>query len=295
MTYNSGLYVLETLESIKSQSCLDFELIITDDCSTDNTVKLCRNWIDRYSNLPFKVTLLTADVNKGIPANCNKAIMKAEGKWIKIIAGDDLLNSDCLAHLKNAKLTEDQKIIVGRFIPFYLEIGKKIYCSRLPTEKQLKFFNFDAAKQHRLLLTESFNFSPAAFIRRDLFQEGLFNERYRFLEDLPFWIRSSKNGHKLYLLNEDVMYYRTQHESMVFSGETFYNKRFMDGLYTFREEVVYREVPKTNIIFYQAELMERINYWVITNIFKNKKTKLSVLVSKVLLFPTIKRLKNIIK
>ncbi len=44
-TYNSSKYVLETLESAKEQTYQNVELIVSDDCSTDNTVELCRKWI----------------------------------------------------------------------------------------------------------------------------------------------------------------------------------------------------------------------------------------------------------
>ena len=45
VTYNSSEFIVETLESIKSQTYHNIELIISDDCSTDTTVELCSNWI----------------------------------------------------------------------------------------------------------------------------------------------------------------------------------------------------------------------------------------------------------
>ena len=44
-TYNSSKYVLETLESIKNQTYPHLSLIITDDCSTDDTVDICKKWV----------------------------------------------------------------------------------------------------------------------------------------------------------------------------------------------------------------------------------------------------------
>jgi alpha-1,3-rhamnosyltransferase len=46
ITYNSSDYVLETLESAKDQTYKNIELIISDDCSTDNTVEICKNWLE---------------------------------------------------------------------------------------------------------------------------------------------------------------------------------------------------------------------------------------------------------
>lgn len=51
ITYNSAKYVLETLESIRVQSYQNIELIISDDCSKDNTIDICRNWIGKMKNV----------------------------------------------------------------------------------------------------------------------------------------------------------------------------------------------------------------------------------------------------
>lgn len=45
ITYNSSKYVLETLNSVAAQTYDNIELIISDDCSVDNTVEICRNWL----------------------------------------------------------------------------------------------------------------------------------------------------------------------------------------------------------------------------------------------------------
>ena len=68
IAYNSEKYILETLDSVKEQTYDNIELVISDDCSTDNTVKICRHWASqnaqRFSNIQiiqcnFKVTIIT--------------------------------------------------------------------------------------------------------------------------------------------------------------------------------------------------------------------------------------------
>jgi len=49
LTHNSTKYVIETLNSAKSQTYEDIELIVTDDFSTDNTVEICRQWMHEYN------------------------------------------------------------------------------------------------------------------------------------------------------------------------------------------------------------------------------------------------------
>jgi alpha-1,3-rhamnosyltransferase len=96
VTYNSSEYVIETLESAKKQSYRNIELIITDDCSPDNTVEICRDWIEQNKERFVNAELISVEKNTGIAANCNRGIAKTKGEWIKLIAGDDLLCESCI-------------------------------------------------------------------------------------------------------------------------------------------------------------------------------------------------------
>jgi glycosyltransferase involved in cell wall biosynthesis len=84
--------VLETLESAKAQSHTNLELIVSDDHSTDNTVEICRRWIENNKERFVRAELIISEKNSGIPANCNRGVKAARGEWVKLIAGDDLVS-----------------------------------------------------------------------------------------------------------------------------------------------------------------------------------------------------------
>ena len=105
ISYNSSKYVLETLESAKAQTYQNLELIISDDCSTDNTVKLCDTWLKDNKSRFTKTKLITVEKNLGIPKNCNRALYTAEGDWTKLIAGDDILMPNCVKAVSYTHLT----------------------------------------------------------------------------------------------------------------------------------------------------------------------------------------------
>ena len=96
ITYNSSKYVLETLESAKAQTYQNIELIVSDDCSTDDTVEVCKKWIAKNTERFVKVEIITAHENTGIPKNCNRGVYESRGEWVKLIAGDDILLSTCI-------------------------------------------------------------------------------------------------------------------------------------------------------------------------------------------------------
>jgi len=98
ITYNSSKYVLETLESAKAQTYQNIELIVSDDCSTDNTVEICQEWIAKNKERFVRTELITAEKNTGIPANCNRGVKSVQGEWVKLIAGDDALLPDCIEY-----------------------------------------------------------------------------------------------------------------------------------------------------------------------------------------------------
>ena len=85
ITYNSAQYVLETLNSIKEQSYSNIELIISDDCSKDKTVEICRDWLAKNKEKFVRTELITVEKNTGTSANINRGIKASKGKWIKSI------------------------------------------------------------------------------------------------------------------------------------------------------------------------------------------------------------------
>ena len=73
ITYNSAEYVLETLESAKIQTYQNIELIVSDDCSKDDTVRICREWLEQNGERFVRTDLVMSNKNTGVPANCNRA------------------------------------------------------------------------------------------------------------------------------------------------------------------------------------------------------------------------------
>lgn len=272
ITYNSSEYVLETLESAKQQTYQNIELIVSDDCSTDSTVAICREWLEQNKSRFVRTELIVAEHNTGIPANCNKGYKKAQGEFIKCIAGDDILLPNCVEDLVNA--IGDNYIITGICQCFYIDNnGKKISGDEeRPSSDKYPFFNDQPALQYKRLLTESFNFSPGVLLRKELFEKvGWYDERYRYIEDLPFWLKCTSSGIKITLLQKKVVLYRTRHDSAVFRKTEFYNIGFHSCLFKFRKEYIYPQIPWYNIAFWETEWMKRMSYFIITKICGNKK------------------------
>ena len=84
-TYNSSKFVLQTLQSIKNQTYKNWELLITDDCSTDNTVAI----INSYIKNDKRAKLFKLDRNCGAGAARNNSISQSTGRYIAFCDSDD--------------------------------------------------------------------------------------------------------------------------------------------------------------------------------------------------------------
>lgn len=86
-TYNQEHLVAESIESVINQTYTDWELVIGDDCSTDETYEVAQQYQRRF---PEKIILFRNQVNLGITGNCNQVLKRCRGKYIAFHAGDDI-------------------------------------------------------------------------------------------------------------------------------------------------------------------------------------------------------------
>lgn len=86
-TYNYARFLPEAIESVLAQEFGDFELLIVDDCSTDNTAQVARKYCEMDSRARFSVNA----ANLGMVENWNHCLKLAAGEYIKFLFGDDVL------------------------------------------------------------------------------------------------------------------------------------------------------------------------------------------------------------
>lgn len=95
-SYNYEKYILKTLESIKAQTYRNFEIIIVDDCSKDNSCKIIEDFISENQDL--KITLIKQNSNQGQMASIIKGLEFAQGQFVSFIDSDDILMPDYAKH-----------------------------------------------------------------------------------------------------------------------------------------------------------------------------------------------------
>lgn len=91
-SYNYEKYILRTLESIKNQSYSNFEIIVVDDCSNDNSCKIVENFI--ADNQDLRITLIKQEINRGQLSAMQRGLKEAQGQFVSFIDSDDILFED---------------------------------------------------------------------------------------------------------------------------------------------------------------------------------------------------------
>ena len=223
ITYNSSKFVLETLESVKAQTYQNIELIISDDCSTDTTIGLCETWLKKNKEYFVSSQLILATKNTGIPANCNRGLKTSKGTWIKYIAGDDTLNTNCIAVNVNYILKHKNHFFIQTLMSEYdTSIVPANFLQTNPNQSNFYKFELDSLEQFKVLIYENFVNAPALFMHKETLEnvQG-FNEAIRTIEDYPLLLKITKKGYKVYFLNENTVNYRLHKHSVRKQGKPY--------------------------------------------------------------------------
>lgn len=213
VAYNSEKYILETLDSCVKQSYKNIEIIISDDGSSDSTVRDCKRWIEERRP-DINVIIVESQINTGITKNCNRGLCHANGDWVKFIAADDLLLSSSIYDLMELVLDlndENLGVVFSKFLAFndsgqIGELYPDVFTQRVILMNMPYW-------QGIAMLVYFGNTAPGAFINRHVLNfVGGFDENYFLLEDLPLWHKFILKGCKFSLLNKTTVRYR-MHEN----------------------------------------------------------------------------------
>lgn len=192
--YNSEKYIAEAIDSVLNQTYSNFELIITDDASSDKTAGIISEFADP------RIKMVKNEKNRGLTANLNSMIAIATGDYIARIDSDDVCRQDRL-----------EKEI------HFLERHKDIYmvCSYIRL-----FGNRSGIQRKRIdweyiradLLFENFVPHSTVMFRND--GKFKYNEAFDGVEDYELWERMVGEGEKIAIIPKPLVNYRVHEEQL---------------------------------------------------------------------------------
>lgn len=270
--YNAEKYLLESVNSILRQEGVDFQVIIVNDGSTDNTAGL----LEQIKNSDSRVTVINQE-NKGLASALNTAIQISKGEYIARMDADDIADSKRLA--KQLDFLEKFKDvdIVGSYVEAFGDSKVRVWT--FPETKE----DCDAA----LLFLNPLAHPAVMFRRRIIADIGYYDLSFNYDQDYELWARASAS-HGISNINKVLLKYRIHGNQMgsVFSKAERVNSQKRTQLFLLKEMGLNpsKEDMVTHLLLANAYRLEfefagnyntlkRVSLWVKKIAETNRKTK----------------------
>lgn len=213
-SYNCANFIIETLDSVKNQTYPNIQLIIVDDCSTDDSVVRINNWLQSY---PHDATFLVNEKNMGVSAVFDKAFQLANGKYFSYCGSDDILLPNKLTEQVAILEKSDASTAVVFSDALLLKEDGGFYFGRF-IQRNSKLTDYPEGDIFHLLARGNFIPANAALIKTDLMRDVGGFDKTLYFEDWDLWLRLAKK-YKFLFMEEPTVYYRIRHNSLEHSGK----------------------------------------------------------------------------
>lgn len=223
-TFNASKTLNVALDSVLNQTFQDWECIIVDGASTDNTIEIVKSYVDRDSRFRY-----ISEPDKGIYDAFNKGWKMAKGEWIHYLGSDDSLIAEGMDTL--IKHSNDVDVIYGNTILL---------------KREKRSFQYSKKNISKILTGPVMCHQSVIVQRKWIERLGGFDERYRLLADYDLMIRLYQNSaifkyinefisnfsiaggsHNNRLLANKERYYIMKRNKTVFSPKLYYLYHYM--------------------------------------------------------------------
>ncbi len=222
--YNEEKHISEAINSVINQTFVDWELVIVNDASTDNTKKISQNYCKKNK----RIKLINHNENKYRAGALNTGIKNSKGKYITFLDGDDIYMSNMLEE-ETKFLEKNMKIdlVYGNMKRFNeegdFEFVDAIEFKENPKKimlRSVKRKDFEKIKTYEILSERGKKLIPgcSVMMRREIFKSVHFDEDLVASQDYDLWFKIIGKGFKLKKLNILAYRYRI-HKGNVSKGK----------------------------------------------------------------------------
>lgn len=257
--YNSEMTIKKCISSIKNQTFTDFEVILIDDGSTDDTISVSKKIIDNDSRF-----LLISQKNLGASAARNAGIRAMQGQYMMFVDSDDYIDETMLINLFDAATKYDSDFVLcGMIVEKYNSKMKLVHSTKYELNERFINNNKDIPVQILdLVENEKINGPVCKLIKSDIVKGSniLMPENISLQEDLHFNIQILSKCDSLVVINETPYHYVQGYNSSVTSSY-YPNKYEMTN-----------EVHDLLLKYYKdrisnIEIVSRVEYIYIKNVY----------------------------
>lgn len=221
-SHNSALFIEESIESVLNQTYMNWELLISDDCSTDHTKEI----VSQYAKQDQRICFIEAKRNSGPAVTRNRAISRAKGRYIAFLDSDDLWTPNKLQK-QIACLTANKAVLSYGYYDVIDEDGNYI-----KTIKKLpRHTTYNKLLKNQVIgcLTAIYDRDLCGTIKMPVIRKR---------QDFGLWLRILKGNHKAICVNSVIGTYRLR------KGSVSSNK-WIAVRYTWK---IYRKVERLSLL-----------------------------------------------
>ena len=259
-TFNSTSTIVETLDSIYNQTYENIELIISDDCSKDNTIEVCQGWLSTHSSRFRDTRIVTVEKNTGTNANVNRGYRAANGVWVKPFAGDDILKPNAIDVLVSYCIKNGCEVCISK-VDFFGDddrIAQKIISYDM---FYARYKDLSVKQKYNLLLGTCVLPTPSMILSKRLIEElGYLDESLRVYEEWPWLLKILEYGYDIPYIEDKLILYRCVNGSL---SSTVFDKNNTSQLYQSARYKIFEDAMKFYKEYRKPRLLKQFRFFAI--------------------------------
>ena len=243
--YNAEQFLDETLESVLSQTYENWECIIVNDGSTDNTESVAKKWCEKDSR--FRLTIKE---NGGLSSARNWGIKESKAEYIAFLDADDILTPDSLEVRINVLIEQNVDLVATKLQHFTDKLPK---VSKNNARQDVLYY----AKEGLTQLMAFNKVTPSTVLcKKSVMDEVGGFTWHKKAEDLHCWLKVLFAGYKIYRIDETLLLYRLV-ENSISSTDRNCSKEVFEVIYRFKDEILSLDI----------DFQVYINHWLRKYVF----------------------------
>lgn len=236
--FNGEKYILETIQSVLEQTYTNWEMIIVDNKSTDNSIEVIKTVCDD------RIKIIKLEYNSGGPARPrNIGIENVKGKYIAFLDADDVWLPHKLEK-QIAYLEENSDIDICHTLANVIN-GNSVYKGYFDNQRVFNKVKPFISQNNILFYTNNININSTLMRNENTlrFEE---DKNLVALEDWKYWIDSKKNGKKIVLIKEILLNYRIHQSSISNRGS---DKGYRKAIYMLSKILLNDDIKTRHFFF----------------------------------------------
>ena len=255
--YNCEKYIKQCIFSVLNQNFGEYELIIIDDCSSDNTLKIIENIKDN------RIKIFSLPQNQGVSNARNIAIDASKGEYIFFLDCDDYIENNLLKEAHDMLLNTKDDVLFCPYFVYWENKNKYKFSNpsyRMDKIKKLPC-HFHKKEAQNLIYETNYEICTKFYKRSFLLDNNIYFKPLLFAEDLPFYWEVMQKAQKFSHLKKQYYCYRKGHKELDVQKVVEYLPQAL--------EVSKEYLPDEKDIFYKKSA-KMLNFWLIKTNFDKK-------------------------